>query len=223
MKGNHQLDPEQAGQRRTLWIVLALNAALAIGFAIAGILADSNALIANGLDNASDAIVYGLSIFALTRGASWKRGAARASGVMLLLLAAGVLADTVRRYLTGSEPLGPTMIGMALIAAVVNGVCLWLLNRVKNRDVNMRAARTFSFNDFASNGGIVAAGLLVLWTGHAWPDLVVGAAVAMISLKGGIDILRDAHAESHLAESGSDGSGDERDEAPSRVDEKDAR
>lgn len=195
MSEEHGLDAGDADQRRTLWIVLLLNAALAAGFAVAGALGDSNALIANGLDNASDALVYALSIFAMTHGAAWKRGAARASGVMLLMLAAGVLADAVRRYLTGSEPIGPTMIGMALVAAVVNAWCLWLLNRVKNRDVNIRAARTFSLNDFASNGGIVAAGLLVLWTGRAWPDLVVGGAVALISLKGGIDILRDAHRE----------------------------
>lgn len=191
------LDLNQADQRRTLWIVLGLNLALAAGFGVAGALGDSNALIANGLDNASDALVYGLSIAALTRGAGWKRGAARVSGVMLLLLAAGVLADAVRRYLTGSEPLGPTMIGMALVAAAVNALCLWLLNRVRNRDVNMRAARTFSLNDFASNGGIVVAGLLVLWTGRAWPDLVVGALVALIALWGGVDILRDAHREAH--------------------------
>lgn len=195
MSGDPAIDPEQADQRRTLWIVLILNAALVAGFSVAGVLADSNALIANALDNASDCVVYGLSIFALTRGAGWKRGAARVSGVLLLLLAAGVLADAVRRYLTGSDPIGPTMIAMALVAAIINGLCLWLLNRVRNRDVNMRAARTFSLNDFASNFGIVIAGGVILWTGWSWPDLAVGAAVALISLKGGIEILRDAKAD----------------------------
>ena len=190
------MDPGQVDQRRTLWIVLILNAGLAAGFAVAGSLADSNALIANALDNASDSVVYGLSIFALTHGPAWKRGAARVSGVLLLLLAAGVLADAVRRYVTGSDPIGPTMIAMALVAAVINGLCLWLLSRVRNRDVNMRAARTFSLNDFASNFGIVVAGTVILWTGWSWPDLAVGAAVALISLKGGVEILRDANADS---------------------------
>lgn len=195
MSEEHGLDADDAGQRRTLWIVLLLNAALAAGFAVAGVLGDSNALLANGLDNASDSVVYALSILALRRGPAWKRGAARVSGLMLLALAGGVLIDAVLRFLTGSEPLGPAMIGMALVAAAVNALCLWLLNRVRNRDVNMRAARTFSLNDFASNGGIVLAGLLVLWTGQAWPDLLVGAAVALIAFKGGVDILSDAHRE----------------------------
>lgn len=186
---------DTAEQRRTLWIVLLLNVALAAAFGIAGATADSSSLIANGLDNASDALVYIISLLALTRSAAWKRRAARASGVLLLLFAAGVLFDAARRYLTGSEPLAPTMIAMALAGAVVNGICLRLLKRVEEPDVNMRAATTFSLNDFISNGGIVVAGGLVLWTGRNWPDLLVGVAVAAIAIKGGIEILRDASAE----------------------------
>lgn len=182
-------------QRRTLWIVLALNVALTLGFAATGLAGDSSALIANALDNASDSLVYVISLLALTRSEAWKHGAARLSGGLLLLFAAGVLLDAVRRYLTGSEPLGPAMIAMALVGGVVNAICVRLLNRVRQADVNMRAAQTFSFNDFVANAGIVVAGALVLWTGRAWPDLVVGVAVAAIAVKGGVDILRDVRRE----------------------------
>ena len=182
-------------QRRTLWIVLGLNVALALGFAVTGLLGDSSALIANALDNTSDSLVYILSLLALTRSEAWKHGAARVSGVLLLLFAAGVLADAVRRYLTGSEPLGPAMIGMALVGGAVNALGVWLLNRMRQADVNLRAAQTFSLNDFIANAGIVVAGVLVLWTGRAWPDLLVGVAVAAIAVKGGADILRDVRSE----------------------------
>ncbi|RRB96345.1 cation transporter, partial [Escherichia coli] len=49
--------------------------------------------------------------------------------------------------------------------------------------------------DFISNGGILIAGALVLWLGTNWPDLLVGLATALIAIKGGIEILRDARAE----------------------------
>lgn len=182
-------------QRRTLWIVLGLNVALTIGFAVMGLVGDSSALIANALDNASDSLVYVISLLALTRSEAWKHGAARVSGALLLLFAVGVLFDAARRFVTGSEPLGPAMIGMALVGGAVNALCVWLLNRVRQANVNLRAAQTFSFNDFVSNGGIVVAGALVLWTGFAWPDLVVGVAVAGIAIKGGVDILRDVSRE----------------------------
>ena len=68
--------------------------------------------------------------------------------------------------------------------------CLYLLNKLKNKDVNLRAATTFSFNDFISNGGIVVAGIVVLLTGANWPDLIVGIAVACIAVYGGFEILR---------------------------------
>lgn len=195
-------DLDTAEKRRTLWIVLLLNLALAVGFGVTGALADSSALIANGLDNASDGIVYIISLLALSRSLAWKRGAALTSGVLLLLFAAGVLLDAGRRFLTGSEPLGPTMIAMAIIAAAVNGLCLWLLKRLRNPDVNMRAATTFSFNDFVSNGGIILAGVVVWWSGENWPDLAVGAAVAAIAVKGGLEILHDARSEAGEKEPG---------------------
>ena len=172
MSGDHDIDLGSAGKRRTLWVVLWLNVAIAIGFFVVGYFADSNALLANGLDNSSDAIVYALSLLALARSRIWQRGAARFSGVMLLVFAAGVIADAVRRFLEGSEPGGFMMLAMAAVAAVVNLICLRMLQRTEDKDVSMRAATTFSFNDFIANGGIIIAGIVVMLTGANWPDLV---------------------------------------------------
>jgi Co/Zn/Cd efflux system component len=178
-------------QRRTLLLVLVLNFGLFLALGVAGWLADSSALLANAADNASDSAVYLISFLAVGRAPRWKKAAATMSGVLLLLFAIGVLADVARRWLMGTEPIGPTMMVMALAAALVNLWCLKLLQKVDSDDVNMRAAETFSFNDFLSNGGILVAGGLVLWLGQAWPDLVVGALVAIVAAKGAFEILSD--------------------------------
>ena len=136
--------------------------AIAIGFFITGVIGDSNALIANGLDNSSDAIVYALSLLALTRSRVWKRGAARFSGVMLLVFAGGVILDAIRRFMEGSDPIGGVMMVMALVAGAVNLWCLYLLKRLQNKDVNLRAATTFSLNDF------VSAALSGSFSGSMW-------------------------------------------------------
>lgn len=189
MSGSHH---GEGLQRRTLLIVLVLNVLLFVMLGLGGLFAESSALLANAADNGSDAIVYLISFLAVGRAMAWKRGAARLSGIMLLVFAAGVLIDVGRRWIVGTEPVGWTMMGLAVIAAMVNLICLMLIRRQGGDDVNMRAAETFSFNDFASNGGILIAGGLVMALDQAWPDIVVGLIVAAIAVKGGVDILKDA-------------------------------
>jgi Co/Zn/Cd efflux system component len=101
---------------------------------------------------------------------------------MLLVFAGGNLINVGRRYNQGSEPIGPTMMVMSAVAGVVNYICLRLLQRLKQKDVNLRAATTFSFNDIISKGGILIAGVLVFWLGSNWPDLLVGLATALIAI-----------------------------------------
>ena len=187
-----KFDSSDRQQRKVLVVVLVLNVALVISLMITGILADSSGLLANAIDNASDVAVYAISLFAVGRPQHFKRIAATASGVMLLLLALGVLVEAVRRFVIGSEPIGLTMVVMAVIAAIINLICVKLLTGLEERDVNLRAAETFSMNDFVSNGGILLAGILVLWTGQDWPDLVVTLGVVVIVAKGGFEILQDA-------------------------------
>ena len=186
------LTAKQESQRRRLLQVLLLNVGLSAGLLVAGVAANSSALIANALDNASDAVVYGLSYFAVGGPQGRKATAATVSGILLLVLAGGVVADVIRRFVAGVEPLGLVMIGMAVVATAVNALSLKLLATDRRTDVNLRAAWTFSINDFLANLGIVVAVVLVHLLGRNWPDLVVGLAIAGIAAYGGVEILRDA-------------------------------
>ena len=118
--------------------------------------------------------------------------AARVSGVMLLVLCATVIADVVRRFISGADPVSAIMIGMTTVAVIFNVVSLKVLGGLDRTDVNLRATWTFSVNDFASNLGVLVAGILVARLHRAWPDLVVGLAIAALAAKGGIEILLDA-------------------------------
>lgn len=176
-------------QKAILRQVLLWNLALFVGLGLAGWIADSSALLANALDNASDAAVYLLSFLAVDRSLAWKRGVAALSGAMLLLFAAAVLIDVIRRWFYGAEPVGPIMMALALLAAGINAWCLVLLRRVHSDDINMQAAETFSVNDFIANSSVIIAGALVLWLGSPWPDLLAGVLIAAIAAFGGVEIL----------------------------------
>jgi cobalt-zinc-cadmium efflux system protein len=186
----------QASHRRTLLQVLLLNLGLTAILIIGGLIAESTALIANALDNGSDALVYAISYFAVVRSMRWKAMAATLSGILLIILSLGVVAEVIRRFASGAEPLGAAMIGIAVLAAAINAWCLKLLAGIRGEGVNLRAAWTFSVNDFLSNFGILVAGALVWGLGRTWPDLVVGLIVAVVAGYGGVEILRDA-ARSH--------------------------
>ena len=186
------IDANDHAQRKVLLWVLVLNAGLGVTLLIGGLASDSSSLIANSLDNFSDAVAYAVSFLAVTRGARWKAAAAAITGVMLLLLAGGVIVDALRRFVSGSEPLGMSMMMLAAVAVAINVLCVKLLRSHRGEDVNLRAAWTMSLNDFVSNFGIFAAGGLVLVVGSNWPDLAVAFCIALVAVYGGISTLRDA-------------------------------
>lgn len=186
---------ESKEQARILLIVLGINAAMFVAEFIAGVIAQSAGLIADSLDMLADAAVYGVSLYAVGRSASLKNRAAMLSGVLQILLAVSVAGEILRRTIMGSEPEPTLMIGVSSIALVANVICLALIARHRDGEVHMRASWVFSRNDVIANLGVIAAGGLVLLLDEHWPDLVIGALIVLVVLRGGISILADAKRE----------------------------
>ncbi|MBT8103006.1 MAG: cation transporter [Gammaproteobacteria bacterium] len=187
---------ESKEQSRVLWILLGINATMFIVELAAGIIAESTGLIADSLDMLADAAVYGIGLFAVGRAASTKIRAAAMSGVFQILLATGVAIEVARRWFVDSEPQALYMIGVSVIALVANVVCLALISRQKDGEVHMRASWIFSKNDVIANTGVIVAGVLVHILASSIPDLVIGAIIALVVLRGGIAIVSDARNES---------------------------
>ena len=183
-----------AAERRTLGWVLGINLAQAIVVGAVGFASDSTGLMGAALDNLADAGVYGVSLYAAGRTGVAKSRAARLSGVLLILVGLALLAEVVRRFVTGSEPVGPVMIVTAIANAAANLVCLRLLSSHRDSGVHLKASWIFTTNDTVANVGIVISGLAVMYFRSPLPDLVVGLIVVGIGLKGGWEILRQASA-----------------------------
>ncbi len=177
----------EASVLRRLLLINALMFAVEIGL---GWLAQSTGLIADSLDMFADAAVYGLALYAVGRSRDLQLRAARTSGWLQLLLALGALAEVLRRLVFGSEPEPPLMMGVATLALLANLACLALLARHREGGVHMRASWIFSTNDVLANLGVIAAGLLVAWTGSNWPDLLIGALIGLLVLNGARRILQ---------------------------------
>ena len=190
-----EFEARNEAERRVLTTLIAINAVMFVAEFLLGWLGQSTGLIADSLDMLADALVYATSLYAVGRAASIKHTAAHLSGGLQIALACLVLIDVARRGWFGSEPVGAWMIGVAAVALIANVNCLWLIRKHRDGEVHMRAAWIFSANDVIANAGVILAGVLVLATGSRWPDLVIGLIVALVVLRGGIRILRDARTD----------------------------
>lgn len=182
-------------QRAVLVAVLWINAAMFVVESIAGIVADSSALLADSLDMLGDALIYGFSLYVLTRNASWKARAALVKGVIQAAFGVGVLVEVTDKLLHGGTPLGGWMAGVGALALAANLVCFWLLTRHREQDLNMRSVWLCSRNDLIANVGVLVAAALVYASGSAWPDIIVGVLIAGLFLKTSVNVIAAAVAE----------------------------
>ena len=190
--GCEPIPTETAEQRQILKIALGLNACMFAIEVTAGIIGSSIGLVAEGLDNLTDAAAYGIAIMAIGGSRMFKIRAATVSGTVLLLLGIGVLVEVGRRAIHGEAPEGLLMVMVATLSLAVNGTVLRMLSRYRDGEVHLRATWIFTRADVIANLALIVSGLVVLWTGFRLVDLIVGAGIGLYVIKEAAEILSDA-------------------------------
>ena len=156
------------------------------------LIAHSMGLIADSLDMLADAMAYGIALAAWSRTADFKASAARISGTLLLVLGIGIFFGVLWRLVTGSNPDGVWMMGIALVALLVNATVLRLLGRFREGEVHLRATWLFTRVDVIANLAVIVAGVLVWLLNSALPDLVIGVLISRLVIKEALNILRES-------------------------------
>ena len=182
----------RAEQRRVLVIVLGINAVMFVLEFGAGIIAGSAALMADASDMLGDALVYAVSLYALSRSDRWKAGAAMLKGVVILALGVGIAITVIAKIQSGVPPSSTLMLVFGGLALVANLVCLKLLTRFRHQDVNMSSTWECSRNDVINNSGVLLAAGLVWWLASPWPDIVIGSLMALIFLRSALRVMAEA-------------------------------
>jgi Co/Zn/Cd efflux system component len=158
----------------------------------AGLLAGSTALLADSLDNLGDALTYGLSLYAVSRGARSKAKVALFKGGLILAAGLFVLGQVIYGVLHPGVPVFELMGVVSLISLAANGACLGLLWKHRTEDVNMSSVWECSRNDIASNIAVFLAAGAVWLSQSGWPDLLVGLALAGLFLRSAISVSANA-------------------------------
>jgi Co/Zn/Cd efflux system component len=179
-------------QRRTLQIVLLINAAMFLTESVAGVLAHSTALFADSLDMLGDAIVYGFSLYVIGRGIAWQARAALLKGLIMAAFGIGLLVQVAFKITRGVTPTVEVMGVVGTLAFAANLWCLALLWRRRGDDINMGSAWICSRNDVIGNVAVLVAAGAVAVTGSPWPDIVIGLLVASVFGRSAVQVVRDA-------------------------------
>jgi cobalt-zinc-cadmium efflux system protein len=186
----------------------AIGTALNLGFVITevvyGLLANSMALVADAGHNLGDvlglvmawaATVLARRVPSLNYTYGLRRGTilAALANAMLLLVAVGAIAiEGVQRLIAPSEVASVTVMVVAALGVVINGVTAWLFASGRKGDINVRAAFVHMAYDALVSIGVVAAGGVIFLTGWTRLDPLVSLAIAMVILAGTWSLLRDS-------------------------------
>ncbi|MGY6274045.1 cation transporter [Methylomonas sp. MgM2] len=193
---NHcSLEALREKQRGTLWSVLGINAVMFFVIAAAAIYGDSTSLLADSLDNFGDALTYGLSLYAVAKGASAKAKVALFKGGLILFAAVSVAGQIIYKLIVPSTPLFEVMSAFSLLGLAANSICLFLLWRHRHEDVNMSSVWECSRNDIAVNLSVFVTAGAVWLTGSGWPDIVVAAGLVWFLMRSALRVIKSALAE----------------------------
>ncbi|HZE60205.1 MAG TPA: cation transporter [Burkholderiales bacterium] len=186
------IDELRERQSSTLKIVLAINAVMFVVELTSGLMARSTALLSDSLDNLGDALTYGLSLYALPRGARAKAKVALFKGGLILVAGLFVLGQIAYRIAVPAYPLFEAMGAVSLLALLANGFCLALLWKHRREDINMSSEWECSRNDIASNLAVFVAAGAVWLLDSRWPDLIVGLLLAGWFARSAVRVLGNA-------------------------------
>ena len=189
---------------RRLILSIIVTAAFVIGEAIAGYFAHSLALLSDAGHNFSDALALVFSwygIWMAQKPSTAKRTfghhrvgilAALVNSVSLVVIALLIFWEAIFR-LRHPEPVqSAPMIIVALVAVLMNTlISLWLRNAAQ-KDLNVRSAYLHMLGDAVSAAGVVAAGVIVAFTGASIADPLVSILIGLMILWSSWSILKES-------------------------------
>ncbi len=199
---SHVLTPD--GINKRMGIAVVLNLVFVVIESSFGFLSNSVALIADAGHNLGDVLglICAWAAIVLTRrppAGKFTYGLGRSSvlaaltNAVLLLVACGAIAwEAIMRLASPPVVAGATVMGVAGVGIVLNGISAWLLHGGSHGDLNRRSAFLHMLGDAAISAGVLVSGGLIVYTGWNWLDPVVSIAIVAIILATTWSLLRDS-------------------------------
>ena len=201
---HHHHHHAPTGDTRRLGAALGLILSFMLAEVVAGILADSLALLSDAAHMLTDAAAIALALVAARLAARPARGgytfglkraeilSAQVNGATLVALALVIAIEGVRRLFDPPSVEGATVLVVALAGIVVNVAATWMLAGAERRSLNVEGAFQHVLTDLFAFIATAIAGVVILATGYGRADGIAALLVAGLMLRSGWGLLRDS-------------------------------
>ena len=201
---HHHHGPAADADRRWLAVALGVIATFMVVEIVAGILADSLALLSDAAHMLTDAGAIAVALYAAGLAARPAAGrftfglgraeilSAQGNGATLLVLAGVIAVEAIRRLWSVPEVDGGFVLVVGLVGACANVAAAAALGKAQRRSLNVEGARAHVLTDLFASLAAATAGAVVLITGFDRADAIASLLVAAVMLRSGWLLLRDA-------------------------------
>ncbi|TMK99834.1 MAG: cation transporter [Actinobacteria bacterium] len=195
-------DAGRQADRTRLTIAFALIVVFMAAEVASGVIAHSLALLSDAGHMLSDAAALGFSLFAIALAARPARGAmtfgfkraeilsAQANGITLVVLAAVIAYEAVRRLFDPPRVHAWPVLAVALAGVVVNLAATWTLAGADQRSLNIHSSFKHLLADLYGFAGTAVAAGVILLSGFQRADPIVSLGVAALMVRSGAALVR---------------------------------
>ncbi|HEX6576072.1 MAG TPA: cation diffusion facilitator family transporter [Gemmatimonadaceae bacterium] len=199
----HAHDHAAHASVRSLRIALALTGTFLVVEVVGGILSNSLALLADAGHMLTDVAALALSLFVAwfshqpsTPQKSygylrWEILAAFLNGSALLLISAWIVVESVLR-IRNPEPVTGLMLWVALAGLVTNVISARILHGGASENMNVRGAYLHVLGDLLGSVGVVAAALVIRYTGWLIADPLASLITTALIMRGAWKLVHES-------------------------------
>jgi cobalt-zinc-cadmium efflux system protein len=200
----HTHAPSADADRGKLRLALVLIVGFMVAEVVTGIVANSLALLSDAAHMLTDAAAIALSLFAIRLAARPAAGrmtfgfkrveilSAQANGVTLLVLAAAIAIEAVRRLFDPPTVDAGLILAVALAGIVVNLAATATLAGANRESLNVEGSFQHILTDLFAFVGTAVAAVVILATGFDQADAIASLLVAGLMLRSAYGLLRDS-------------------------------
>ena len=196
----------QKKSKKTLYVTLFLTLFFALMELFGGLFSNSLSLVGDSFHMFSDVLALGASMVAIYFEAKkptekFTYGFLRLevvvaflNGIVLMLVAAGMIYESVIRFFNPREIDFGSMFFIALTGLIFNIVITWILfsSTKKENNINIKSAMLHFLGDLLNSVGVVISSIIICFTNFIYIDIIMSVVISVIIFTGGYKISKEA-------------------------------